>query len=80
MKNVKIKNLTKLETKIVFGGKNENKKYNLPKPEFHEETTSNSLEKSKPFSNTITGNMKPNNGTALDEYIKKQQEKLGTQK
>lgn len=70
MKNIKIEILTELELKTVFGGKNENKKYNLPKPELHEEATSNSLEKSMPFSNTITGNMKPNNSTALDEYIK----------
>ena len=71
MKNIKTELLTDLEIKTVFGGISESKKYNLPKPEPHEEATSNSQERSMPFSNTMNGNMKPNNSTALDEYIKK---------
>lgn len=80
MKNIEIELLTESEIKAVFGGISKSKKYNLPKPETHEEAISNSQERSMPFSDPINGNMKPNNSTALDEYIKTQQEHLGVKK
>lgn len=78
MKNIEIELLTELEIRAIFGGIS--KKYNLPKPELHEEVTSNSQERSMPFSDPINGNMKPNNSTELDEYIKTQQKRLGVKK